>query len=54
MPDRHDNLDTAPYDPPPSQTAKKKKGAVLVGPDALDLDEPGENVLAKDSVFPTE
>eukprot|EP00795_Rhopilema_esculentum_P006484 gene6484-11938_t len=54
VPDRHDNLDSPPYDPPPSQTAKKKKGAVLVGPDALDLDEPGENVLAKDSVFPTE
>lgn len=59
VPGRNDNLDCMPHDPPPSRTAAKKKGAVIVDVneryDAHDEnDEQDENFLQENTVFPTE
>ena len=58
VPGRYDNLDTEPFDPPPSKSAAKKKGAVLVGIDKHntldDGDYKDENFLQNGTVFPTE
>ena len=59
VPGRYDNLDTEPFDPPPSKSTTKKKGAVMVGiakPSRID-DKNGdyehENFLQNGTVFPT-